>query len=72
MCKVYEFPVKKDIPEYVAEILQESAYDYVRTLNKCVEFLVNEGTTSEEYDELTDKLLQTYLEAIIKAVAEYE
>lgn len=72
MCKVYEFPVKTVIPEDVVKTLQESAYDYVRTLNKCVEFLVNEDTTTEEYNELTDMLLQTYLEAIIKAVDEYE
>ena len=72
MCKVYEFPVKKEIPEEVKEVLQESATEYVKTINKIVGMLVDEDTTEEEYFEMSGKVLEAYLEAIIKAVAEYE
>lgn len=72
MCKVYEFPVKKVIPEEVVKTLQDSANEYVRTLNECMDSLVTEDTTKEEYDELSGLVLQSYLEAIIKAVEEYE
>lgn len=72
MCKVYNFPVKKDIPEEIREILQEAAKDYVATINKSLELLVDEDTTEEEYNELSGMLLEAYLHAIIKAVEEYE
>lgn len=72
MCKVYEFPVKKELPEDVKEMIQESANEYVKTINEALEMLVTEDTTEEEYLELSKIVLETYLESIIKSVAEYE
>lgn len=72
MCKVYEFPVKKEIPEEVKEVLQESATEYVKTINEVLAMIVDDDTTEEEYFELSGKVLEAYLEAIIKAVVEYE
>lgn len=72
MCKVYEFPVKKELPEDVKELIQESANEYVKTINEVLEMLVTEDTTEEEYFELSKIVLETYLESIIKSVAEYE
>lgn len=72
MCKVYEFPVKKTIPKEVEEIVQDAAKNYVKVINETLEYLVDDDTTEEEYDELTTMLLDIYVKAIIEAVEEYE
>ena len=72
MCTVYEFPVKKTIPEEVEKILKEAAKDYVKVINETLELITDNDTTEEEYDELTGLLLESYLKAIIEAVEEFE
>lgn len=72
MCKVYAFPVKKEIPEDLKETLQKSAKEYVKVIYNSLDCLVTEDTTEEEYIEISGMLLEAYLEAILNAVAEQE
>ena len=72
MCKVYEFPVKKEIPKDISEKLQKFAKEYVAIMNESLGALVTEDTTPKEYEEITGMVLQAYLEAIFNAVEEYE
>lgn len=72
MCKVYEFPVKKVIPEEVKEELQRSATEYVKTINDVLAKMVTDETTEEEYVEISGMILEAYLEAIVNAVVEYD
>ena len=72
MCKVYEFPTKKELPEEVKIKVQGSAKEYVKTINESLEILVTDEITEEEYLELSKMVLEAYLEAIIQAVVEYE
>ena len=68
MCKVYEFPVKKELPEEIKEMLVKSANDYIESINKIVEYISNTCESPEEFDEFMEMTMEVYTDAMMKAV----
>ena len=72
MCKVYEFPTKKQIPKEAEETLYSVAKDYVDVLTKIMNELCADTNSDAEYYEVMQLVLNTYLEAISTAIDELE
>ena len=72
MCKVYEFPVKFEIPEEVQAKIDMAARDYVKFVNESVDAVTYPDMSFDEFQEAAGTILGAYINAIINAVAEYE
>lgn len=70
MCKVYEFPVAKKLPQELEERLEELAKELVELINDSMEYFSDEDTTDEELAEIAGALMEIYSEAIANAVEE--
>ena len=70
MCKIYEFPAAKKLPEELEERLKESAKDYVILLNDILRYFDGEDFDEEGLLEVMETTLTTYLETIAKAIDE--
>ena len=72
MCKVYEFPMKKQLTEEQIERLYEVAEDYIVVLNDILGTLNSEELTNGGMDELAELVAYTYAEGMAKAIAKIE
>lgn len=72
MCKVYEFPVKKEIPEEVLAKINVAAREYVKFINESVEAVTDPDMSFDEFQEMAGLVLEAYIDAILNAVVEYE
>jgi len=72
MCKVYEFPVKKQLTEEQVTRLYEVAEDYIEVLNDILGTLSNDELNYEDMNELTELVACTYAEGMIKAIEKME
>ena len=72
MAKVYEFPVKKSLPDEVKECLYEIGSAYVKTLNYALSELTSDNPTQKELDEIKGLVDLTYAKGICKAIDELE
>lgn len=70
MAKVLAFPVKKELPKEVEEQLREAAKVYIGVLDELLTDLRNDFTDDKEYNEMTELMLGTLVEALLDAVAE--
>ena len=70
MCEVYEFPIKKVVPEELEESLNELAKEYVLLMKKALEMFEKGDPTDEEVNEFMEEVLYIYSQAIINAVDE--
>lgn len=68
MCTVYEFPVKKELPEEIKEMLVKSANDYIESINKIVEYIYDTCESPEEFDEFMEMMMEVYTDTMMKAV----
>ena len=68
MCKVYEFPVPKQLPEELVERFNKLANDCVELIDETINQLLGPEPTEEEYGEVMGLLMTVYTEAISKAV----
>lgn len=72
MCKVYEFPVKKQLTEEQVTRLYEVAEDYIKVLNDILGTLNEEELTSSGMDEMAELVANTYAEGMINAISKIE
>lgn len=72
MCTVYEFPVKKKFPKELEERLNKVSEEYVSIMAEALEILYDGNPTQEDYDEYMELMLNSYLEAFVKAVENLE
>ena len=72
MCTVYEFPKQLKLPREMEENLQTMAKEYVDLLDDSMGYFVDEDTTEEDYQKITDLILTAYLQGIAKAIDELD
>ena len=73
MCKVYEFPVKKEIPKKFEERLDKLATEYVNVMVELVNDLYGDNEpTEEDYQEFMELIAFAYAKSLEKAYNELE
>lgn len=70
MCKVYEFPVAKKLPQELEERLEKLAKDLVELIDDSMEYFSDEDTSDEELAEIAEALMGVYSKAIANAIEE--
>lgn len=70
MCKVYEFPMKKELPKDLEERLNKAVREFVKIMSESLDTLYGDDPTEEEYADFMDLLVMTYMELLEKAVDE--
>ena len=68
MCKVYEFPMKKELPKELEERLNKVVREFVSVMSESLDALYGDNPTEEEYANFMDLLVITYMELLEKAV----
>lgn len=68
MCKVYEFPMKKEFPKEMEERLNKAVREFVSIMSESLDTLYGENPTEEEYADFMNLLVMTYMELLEKAV----
>lgn len=72
MCKVYEFPVKKQLTEEQIARLYEVAEDYIVVLNDILGTLSGEELANGDMEEMAELVAYTYAEGMVKAIEKIE
>ena len=72
MCKVYEFPMKKQLSKEVEERIYGLGRDYATALFEIVESVYDDIDTEADYDELMELTVAAYTQGVIDVVDEYE
>ena len=70
MAKVLKFPVKKELPKELEERLHSIAKLYVGLLNEVLVAVSDDVTDEEEFDEITNLMLNSLIEGVLKAIEE--
>ena len=70
MCKVYEFPMKKELSAELKNRMDKITKDYVDLMNETVENLYGENVTAEDYEEFQEVIMVAFLESLEKAIDE--
>ena len=70
MCKVYEFPTKKDMPEYLEERLNKAVREFVDIIGESLDALYGDDLTEQEYSEFMECFNTKYTELLSKAIDE--
>ena len=70
MAKVYAFPVKKQLPSAVKELLDQSANEYVAALCAAAKLFGIDEVDQAEYEEVVELVAVEYAEALIRAIAD--
>ena len=70
MCKVYEFPMKKEFPKDLEERLNKAVQEFVIVMNESLVALYGDDPTEEEYADFMDMMVITYMGLLEKAVDE--
>ena len=70
MCKVYEFPMKKELPKNMTERLDKVVRELVLIMSEGMDTLYGEDITEEEYSEFMELTIMAYMELLEKAVDE--
>lgn len=70
MCKVYEFPMKKELPKDLEERLNKAVREFVSIMSESLDVLYGDNPTEEEYTNFMNLLVITYMELLEKAVDE--
>ena len=72
MAKVYEFPVKKELPKEVVDRLHDIADMYVTLLDDTLNMVCEDITDPQEYAEMTDLMLGALLEGVVDAIGKLD
>ena len=68
MCTVYEFPKQFKLSKEMEDRLQSIADEYVETLTGIAGSFMDENTTDEEYEKITEMILTELANNFIKAI----
>lgn len=72
MAKVLTFPVKRTLSEDVEKRMHEIAAIYVGLINDVLRDTCSDITDMDEYEEVTNLMLNAFLEGVVEAVANEE
>ena len=70
MCKVYEFPMKKEFPKELKGRLDEIAKDYVNLMTEAIEVLYGDESSEEDNMEFMEIMMNAYTDSMVKAISE--
>lgn len=70
MCTVYNFPKQFKMPKEMEERLQSMADEYVSVLTDSLYYFVNDDTTDEEYEKITEMILVSLTNSLANAIAD--
>ena len=70
MCKLYEFPTKKELPKDMEERLDKVVREFVLIMSESLDTLYGDNPTEEEYVNFMDLIVIAYMELLEKAVDE--
>ena len=70
MCKVYEFPTKNNMPEYLEKRLDKIVREFVSIINESLDVLYDGDPTEQEYSEFMKIFNAKYAELLSKAIDE--
>lgn len=70
MCKIYDFPEQTVLPEEITKMLEQSAVEYIASMNEVAKMIDYICDTMDEYNELMEKSIEYYAELLQKAVEE--
>ena len=68
MCKVYEFPTKNEMPEYLENRLDKMVREFVSIISESLCVLYDDEPTEQEYSEFMESLNKKYAELLTKAI----
>lgn len=66
------FPRKERLPKCLEERLDELAKGHVEVLYAALKLLASEEPTTEEFDEISHLVTETYAKSFEKAIDEFE
>lgn len=72
MCTVYEFPMKKDLPEKLEEELRKFARDYVEMIDRYYDEIEDDCSTEEGMRQILGLVSDTLMSEIALAIYELE
>ena len=70
MCKVYEFPMKKELSAELKKRMDKVTKEYVIIMNETLKNLYGENVTAADYEEFQEIILVAFLESLEKAIEE--
>ena len=70
MCKVYEFPSKNDMPEYLEKRLDKIVREFVSIINESLDTLYDGDPSEQEYSKFMEHFNKKYTELLTKAIDE--
>lgn len=72
MCKVYEFPQKKELSDELKEMITELAKRYVDVLYKALDYFETDEFDYAEITKVGEEITVYYVEQLEKIVEEME
>ena len=72
MCKIVEFPQKKELPKELREKVYGAARDYVDVLYEALEHFVVDEYDYQTMEEVNEMVAMVYTEGLGVAVEEFE
>jgi DNA-binding ferritin-like protein (Dps family) len=72
MCKVYEFPTKKELSDVLKKRMDKITKEYVNIMNETLENLYGENLSASDYEEFQEVILVAFLESLEKAIDELD
>lgn len=70
MCKIYEFPTKNEVTEYLEKRLDKIAREFVNIIGESLDTLYDGDPTEQEYSEFMEAFNKIYTELLAKAIDE--
>lgn len=70
MCKIYEFPMKKELPKEMEDRLNKVVREFVNVVSESLDTLYGDDPTEEEYTNFMDLITVAYMEMLEKAIDE--
>ena len=72
MCKIVEFPQKKELPKEMRDKVYGAARDYICVLYEALEHFVVDEYDYQTLDEVNELVAMTYAEGLNNAIDELE
>ena len=72
MCKIVEFPQKKELPKELKQKVYGTARDYVGVLYEALEHFVVDEYDYQTMEEVNELVAAVYIDGLTNAVDEFE